>query len=124
MTAADTDGDWRLNDAEVTAAIKRLLVAANLPADGSMDRPTTIAVIEKLMSDDLRRRVPAGAWADWLFVIADANNDGRVSPEEMLAAYRRLQIGSDRDRDGLMDGRDLLEALGAAGAPRDPDPTR
>ena len=25
---------------------------------------------------------------------------------------------------GLMDGRDLLEALGAAGAPRDPDPAR
>ena len=89
-----------------------------------MDRPTAVAVIEKLMPDDLRRRVPAKAWADWLFVIADANNDGRVSPEEMLAAYRRFQSGSDRDRDGLMDGRDLLEALGGAGAPRDPDPAR
>jgi hypothetical protein len=124
MTAADMDGDWRLNDAEVTAAIKRVMAAGNIPAEGSMDRPTAIATIEKLMTDDLRRRVPAQAWADWLFVTADENKDSRVTPEEMLAAYRRLQSGSDRDRDGLMDGRDLLEALGAAGAPRDPDPTR
>lgn len=124
MTAADTDGDRRLSEAEVTSAIKHLLAAGNSPAEGSMDRPTALAVIEKLMPDDLRRRVSAKAWTDWLFTIADANNDGRVSPEEMLAAYRRFQSGSDRDRDGLMDGRDLLEALGAAGAPRDPDPMR
>jgi hypothetical protein len=124
MNAADTDGDRRLNDPEVTAAIKRLLAAAKIPTDGAMDRPTAVAVIEKLLPDDLRRRVPAKAWADWLFAIADANNDGRVSAEEMFAAYRRFQSGSDRDRDGLMDGRDLLEALGAAGAPRDPDPAR
>jgi spore coat protein H len=124
MTAADTDGDRRLSDPEVMAASKRLLATANLPAESSIDRPTAIAVIGKLMPDDLRRRVPANAWADWLFAIADTKNTGRVSAQEMLAAYRRYQSGSDADRDGLMDGRDLLEALGAAGAPRDPDPTR
>jgi spore coat protein H len=124
MNAADTDGDRRLSEAEVTAAINRLLVAANIPAEGSMDRPTALAVIEKLMPDDLRRRVPANAWADWLFAIADENKDGRVNTQEMLAAYRRLQSSSNADRDGLMDGRDLLEALGVAGAPRDPDPMR
>jgi hypothetical protein len=124
MSAADTDGDRRLSDAEVMAAIKRLLAAANIPAEGSMDLPTANAVIEKIMPDDLRRRVPAKAWADWLFAIADENKDGRVSAEEMFAAYHRFQGGSDRDRDGLMDGRDLIEALGAAGAPRDPDPAR
>lgn len=124
MNAADTDGDRRLSEPEVMATIKQLLAAASIPAEGSMDRPTVLAVIEKLMADDLRRRVPARAWADWLFTIADENKDGRVSPEEMLAAYRRFQSGSDRDRDGLMDGRDLLEALGAAGAPKDPDPLR
>jgi hypothetical protein len=40
---------------------------------------------------------------------------------KMFAAYRRLQSASDADRDGLMDGRDLLEAMCAAGAPRIPD---
>jgi hypothetical protein len=124
MTAADTDGDRRLSDREVTAAINRLLAAANIPAEGSMDRPTAVAVIEKLMPDELRRRVPASAWADWLFAIADVNKVGRVNAQEMLAAYRRFQSGSDADRDGRMDGRDLVEALGAAGAPRDPDPMR
>jgi hypothetical protein len=89
-----------------------------------MDRPTAVAVIEKLMPDELRRRVPASAWADWLFAIADVNKVGRVNAQEMLAAYRRFQSGSDADRDGRMDGRDLVEALGAAGAPRDPDPMR
>lgn len=124
MTAADTDGDRRLSEAEVMAASKRLLAAANVPEDGALERPTALAAIEKVLTDDLRRRVPAKAWADWLFAIADANNDGRVSAQEMLEAYRRFQSGSDRDRDGLMDGRDLIEALGAAGAPRDPDPAR
>jgi len=124
MTAADTDGDRRLSDSEVTAAIQRLLAEANLPADGSIDRPTAVTVIDKLMPDDLRRRVPASAWADWLFTIADVNKAGRVNAQEMLAAYRRFQSGSDADRDGLMDGRDLVEAMGAAGAPRDPDSLR
>ncbi len=124
MDAADTDGDRRLSDPEVTAAIRRLLAAASLPADGSIDRTNAVAAIDKLITDDLRRRVPAKAWADWLFTIADANKDERVSAQEMFATYKRFQGGSDADRDGLMDGRDLIEALGAAGAPRDPNPAR
>ena len=124
MTAADTDGDRRLSDPEVTTAVTRLLAAANISSESSMDRPTAVTVIEELLPDDLRRRVPAQAWADWLFAIADENKDTRVNAQEMLAAYQRFQSGSDADRDGLMDGRDLLEALGAAGAPRDPDPMR
>ena len=124
MTAIDTDGDRRLSDAEVLAAIKRLLAAAGLPEEGAMDGPTALAVIERLMPDELRRRVPAKAWADWLLAIADANKDGRVTAQELFATYHRFQSESDRDRDGMMDGRDLLEALGAAGAPRDPDPAR
>jgi spore coat protein H len=124
MTAADTDGDWRLSGAEVMAACKRLWAAAGTSPESSLDRPTAVAVIEKLMPDDLRRRVPATAWADWLFAIADPKSTGRVNAQDTLAAYRRFQSNSDPDRDGLMDGRDLLEALGAAGAPRDPDPMR
>jgi hypothetical protein len=111
-----------MSDPEVKAAIQRLLAAADVPAGGSMERSAAVVGIEKLMPEDVRRRVPAKAWADWLFTIADANKDGRVSSEEMFTAYRRFQHGSDPDRDGMMDGRDLLEALGAAGAPRDPDP--
>jgi spore coat protein H len=124
MDAADSDGDRRLTDSEVTAAIKRLLAAANLPADGSMDRATAVATIEKVMPEDLRRRIPAKAWSDWLFSIADANKDERVTAAEMFAAYHRLQSSSDADRDGRMDGRDMIEALIGAGCPRDPEPAR
>lgn len=124
MTAADRDDDWRLNDAEVTIGLNQLLAAAKVPAEGSLDHPAAVTAIEKLLPADLRRRVPAKAWGDWLFAIADTNKTGRVNAPAMVAAYRRFQSGSDADRDGLMDGRDLLEALGAAGAPRDPDPMR
>jgi spore coat protein H len=124
MSAMDTNHDWRLSDSEVMEASKRFLTAGNLPADGSMDLAACVAVIEKIMPEDLRRRVPAKAWGDWLFAISDANKDGRVTVQEMVGAYRRFQSGSDADRDGMMDERDLIEALGAAGAPRDPDPGR
>jgi hypothetical protein len=124
MTAADTNGDWRLSDPEVMAACNRLLAAASVPSDGSINLTNAVTMIEKLLPSDLARRVPAKAWADWLFAISDANKDSRVTAQEMFAAYRRFQSGSDADRDGLMDNRDLLEALGAAGAPPDPDPKR
>jgi hypothetical protein len=124
MDTADTDGDRRLDDGEVTAAIKRLFATAGIPANGAMDRTNTVAVLDKVMTEDLRRRVPAKAWADWIFTIADANKDNRVSAQEMFDAYHRFQAGSDADRDGRMDHRDLIEALGAAGAPRDPEPGR
>jgi hypothetical protein len=124
MTAADADGDRRLSDPEVRTAIQRVLAAAKIPAEESMDRVTALAAIEKLIPTELGRRVPAAAWSDWLLAVADPNKDGRVNAEEMFATYHRFQIDSDRDRDGRMDGRDLIEALEAAGAPRDPDPAR
>ena len=89
-----------------------------------MDRTNAVAAIDKVITDDLRHRVPAKAWADWLFGIADSNKDDRLTADEMFATYKRFQTGSDADRDGRMDGRDLIEALSAAGAPRDPDPAR
>jgi hypothetical protein len=76
------------------------------------------------MPEDLRRRVKADAWATWMIALADADKDGRVSAAEMVAAFHRFQGQSDRDHDGLMDGRELIESLGVAGAPRDPDPGR
>ena len=124
MDAADTNGDRRLSDTEVQGAINRLFAAGNLPSDGSFDRTNVVSALDKLMSDDLRRRVPAKSWADWLFTIGDTNNDGRLTAQELFAAYHRYQSASDADRDGMMDGRDMLEALSAANAPRDPDPRR
>src|SRR5205823_14190157 len=47
MDAGDTDGDRRLTDTEIKAAIKRLLTEANLPANGSLDRTNAVAAIDK-----------------------------------------------------------------------------
>jgi spore coat protein H len=124
MDAADTNGDRRLSDPEIQFAIKRMMAAAGVPEDGLMDHASAIGGLKKLLPEELRRRIPAKAWADWLFSIADANKDGRVTAQEMFGAYRRFQTATDPDRDGMMDGRDLLEAMGAAGAPRDPAPAR
>jgi Ca2+-binding EF-hand superfamily protein len=67
----------------------------------------------------MRRRTPAAAWAEWLFRIADTNKDGRLDDAEMLAAYHKLLAGEDRDGDGMLDGRELLETLAGSRAPSD-----
>jgi hypothetical protein len=121
MKAADADGDGRLNDAEVSKAIARLMEAADVAPDGALDHAAAVVGIGKLMSDDMRRRTPAAAWADWLFGRADANKDGRLNAAKMLAAYQKLLSGEDRDGDGMLDGRELLETLAGGRAPADAD---
>jgi spore coat protein H len=122
MDSADTNGDRRLSDSEVREAIQRLFARESIPAQDSIDRTNMAKML--FLPEELRRRVPSQAWVEWIFTIADADKDGRVTQEELFATYRRFQAANDPDRDGLMDGRDLLEALGSAGAPRDPDPLR
>lgn len=121
MKAADADGDGRLNDAEVSNAITRLMQAAKVAPNATLDRASAVAGIDVLMSDDIRRRTPAGAWADWLFGRADVNKDGRLNAAEILAAYQKILSGEDRDGDGMLDGRELLETLAGGRAPADAD---
>jgi len=121
MKAADADGDGRLNDAEMSNAIARLMEAARLAPNGTMDHAAAVAGITALMNDDMRRRTPSAAWADWLIGRADLNKDGRIDPAEMLAAYRKLLGGEDRDGDGMLDQRELLESLAGGRAPPDAD---
>jgi hypothetical protein len=124
MDAVDQDGDRRLTDDEVKGAIARLFEAANLPEQSVLDATMLAATLERIMPEELKRRVPAKAWADWMVALADSNRDGHVSAAELFAVYRRFQSSSDADRDGRMDGRELVEAMGGAGTPRDPDPMR
>ena len=124
MDAVDQDDDRRLTDDEVKAGIVRLFAAANLPEQSVLDVTMLAATLDRLMPDDLKKRVPAKSWADWITAIADTNKDGHVSAAELFAAYRRFQASNDADRDGMMDGRELVEQMGAANAPRDPDPLR
>jgi hypothetical protein len=124
MDAVDADGDRRLSDDEVKAAIVRLFAEANLPEQSVLHSAMLAATLERLMTEELKKRVPAKAWADWIMAIADANKDARVSAGELFAVYRRFQANGDTDRDGMMDGRELVEQMWAAGAPRDVHPMR
>jgi spore coat protein H len=124
MDAVDLDGDRRLTDDEVKAGIGRLFAEANLPEQSVMDGVMLEGVLERLMPGELKKRVAAKAWAGWIVAIADANRDGHVSAGELLSAYQRWQKSNDADRDGMMDGRELVEQMGSAGAPRDADPMR
>jgi len=119
INATDTDGDGRLSEAEISAGISQLFAAANLPATGVLEPANTAAAINRLMSDDMRQRTPAASWADWLFSRADANKDGRLDATELLTAYRAQLATEDRDGDGMFGGRELIEALSGARAPRD-----
>jgi spore coat protein H len=124
MDGIDADHDRRLNDAEVRAGIAKLFSAASLPEQSLMDGPILQASLDRVISEELKKRVPASAWASWIIAIADANKDGKVSSEELFHVYKHFQAGNDADRDGMMDGRELVEALQGGRAPRDPDPKR
>jgi hypothetical protein len=119
IKAADADGDGRLSESEISAGIARLFAAANLPTMGALEPATASAAIDRLMSDDMRQRTPAAAWADWLFSRADGNKDGRLDATELLTAYRAQLATEDRDGDGMFGGRELIETLAGARAPRD-----
>ena len=119
MSAADTDHDGRLNDSEVSAAIARLLTTAKLPPTASLERTTMAAAIDHLLSDDMRHRTTARAWADWLVNNADANKDNHADSAELLAFYRHKLSGEDRDGDDMLDLRELIETLSGARAPAD-----
>jgi spore coat protein H len=119
MAAADADGDGRLNYAEVGAAFEWIRTAAALGPTGALERAPATAAIERSMTEEMRRRTPAAAWADWLFRVADANKDGRLDSAEILAGYHKLLAGEDRDGDGMLDGRELLETLAGSRAPPD-----
>ncbi len=124
MDGVDGDGDRRLSDGDVREGIKRLFEAAGLPAQSLLDEKILAETLERLMDEELRKRVPAAAWARWIVAIADLNKDGKIAAEEMFTVYKRYQGGGDADRDGMMDGRELVEALSGGRAPRDPDPMR
>jgi spore coat protein CotH len=115
--ALDSDGNGRVDDKEISAAIKRLLEAAQVQADGKIDLASATRAIDALLTPDLRRCAPASAWAKWLFKIVDANHDGKIDAGEMMTAYKRHLKGSDMDFDGEMGGREMVEAMSGVGAP-------
>jgi hypothetical protein len=117
LAAMDADADGRLSETEVREAAGRLLGAGGARPDGSLDFSAATAAFDRSSTADMRQCATPAAWAKWLIHLADANHDGRVGAEEIVGAYRRLLAGSEKDFDGLMGGRELVEALSGAGVP-------
>jgi hypothetical protein len=117
MAAMDRDGDGRLSEVEVLDGIDRLLATARAGSDRTIDQPAATAAIDKLLTGRFREQATATAWAAWLFHVADANHDGHLSRDEMMAAFRRHLSGVDHDVDGLMDGREIVESFVGIGPP-------
>ena len=112
LAALDTNRDGRVDDQELTKAVDALV-----GAQGSLDITSATKALDKLLTPDMRRCATAENWAKWLFRIVDANHDGRIDAKEIQAAYHSLLAGADKDYDGMMGGREMIEALSGIGPP-------
>ena len=64
-------------------------------------------------------RLPPAIPPRALIELADTNKDGKVSPEEMAEAMKKLFKEADKNGDGVLDERELTEAMQKL-APRPP----
>jgi Ca2+-binding EF-hand superfamily protein len=112
MAALDLDGDGLLSEAEAARAVGVLM-----GTEGSLDRAGVTKAVDRLLNAELRRQATPERWAKWVFKLADADKDGRVGAEELMAAFRRHLAGVDRDYDGMVNGREIVEAFAGAGLP-------
>lgn len=112
LDAMDEDGDGRVSEAEAAKAIQALL-----GQEKSLDPVRAAQAIEKLMTPQMRKAANARQWASWIIKMADRNKDGQVDEAELIRAYRHLLSSSDRDFDGQLGGREMIEGIGGFGPP-------
>jgi len=101
--AAEPPGQKGMNEHELARGfdrMDRLLDPYVVPLGPDGKRP---------LDDDPDR--PSVMWARIVMKQADADRDGRVSLQEMLAAVARFVISSDLTRDKALNQRELLSAL-------------
>lgn len=117
MNAVDTDKDGNLSDAEFDAAVRRSFAATQLASAGSADRNAITRFVEALLPNHPGTAATSRAWADWLVRQADQDGDAHLTADEIAACFVRLRTRSDRDHDGQLAGRELVEALTSAKCP-------
>jgi hypothetical protein len=64
-----------------------------------------------------RRSGAESMWARVIMTEADANKDGKVSLEELLAAAERAFRNADKDKDGMLTEWEITEAMNRLPAP-------
>jgi hypothetical protein len=118
LTAADTDQDGHLSKEEVLAAAHKLFNACDRDKKGAVDQKALRAVLEKALTRPkgpfgAAAKPPAGpgpasSLAAGLF--ARAGSD-RMTVDEAVALAGKLFDEADRDKDGLLNVRELVGAL-------------
>lgn len=110
LKAVDTDKDGNISDAEFAAVVGRAL-PNELPAD----RSALAKAIATFLPGDAE--AASNAWALWLVKQADENRDARLTAAEINGYFVKMRTRCDRDHDGQMGGRELVEALNSAKCP-------
>jgi hypothetical protein len=102
LDRADQDFDGKVTEAELTSAVERQFAAM----DGNKDGALTLQEVQAYAASQARR-APTGEQLERMnqhtaamFRMADADRDGRVTPEEfrvpVLAMFRALDADGDR----------------------------
>lgn len=111
MKVVDADKDGNISDEEFSGIVRRALAE---------DQRADKAVVAQIVATFLPRDsgVSSDAWAQWLIKQADENRDARLTISEITAYFVKMRARCDRDHDGQMAGRELVEALNSAQCPK------
>jgi len=101
--AIDTDGDAKLDRAELTAAAGRDFGRLDVDGDGFLTR----AELAKTRSTSLLLPFPGRFSSAAAFSAADTDGDGKIDKREYEAAVVRAYLACDRNHDGTLEVSDL-----------------
>jgi hypothetical protein len=128
---ADEDSDYKLSGREARDAVAALFYNGVSEAEPeSMDlRELTAAlapVVREFAPETARgflgikwhgASTSASLWASAIFRDADTDRDGRVTLAELTDLVGRQMCLADRDQDGALDEREIIEGLDLLAAP-------
>ena len=138
---ADADGDYRLTGREARDAVAALYYETVDEQNAESLQPRDLRegltpLLRNLVPDNGRGRggffgmfgggngSASGAWTTAIFNGADEDHDLKLTLPELTAAVDRLFCLADRDQNGYLDDREVIEALDLLAAPQatPPDP--
>jgi Ca2+-binding EF-hand superfamily protein len=112
--AADDDHPESLDAAELTAALTPLL--ANYGNRERAPQPQR-GFLSFFRGNGGAGSDAATLWANAIVRDADTDRDGRVTLDELINLVDRLFCTADRDQNGTLDEREIIEALDQLAAP-------
>jgi hypothetical protein len=143
--AADADGDYRLTPREARDGVAALYYETVDEQNAESLQPRDLRegltpLLRNLGQDNGRGRggffgmigggggngSAGGAWTTAIFNAADEDHDVKLTLPELTTAVDRLFCLADRDQNGYLDDREIIEALDLVAAPQaaatPPDP--